>query len=314
MAERLLNQDCCSQIGGYWTNGVITIIDGTNTYTINDTKGITLAQSFGETNYCSSCPLQLKVFNGQVTINPTGNLTEVCCEDYGFNYGVNDGKCYTCPSYNPANIINDNTNIVIYAPPPNGYGNDLASFYNTNVNYYVTSAGYMTYTTTTSGPYYQVPELAIILDGQNKDLSETCCQKINQETGLGFYYSLGDDFALYSDPNTPGFLPNLQTNSTVRRCYQCPGIFGWFNSYDSNKPDLDDWGYTIVPTQDQLSTGLQPEYEILYEGQSIKNHDCCVQINYYATSLPITVLNNVTVSYFNQNGQSVEKNGKCYIY
>jgi hypothetical protein len=310
MAERLLNQDCCSQIGGYWTNGVITIIDGTNTYTINDTKGITLAQSFGETNYCSSCPPQLKVFNGEVTNNPTGLLTEICCEDYGFNYGVNDGKCYTCPSYNPANIINDNTNVVIYVPPVTGFGNNSESFYNTD--YYVNSNGYMTYTTTSSGPYYQVPELAIILDGQNKDLSETCCQKINQETGLGFYYSLGDDYSLYSDPNGPGYLPNLQPTSTVRRCYQCPGIYGYVNGLDPTKPDLEDWGYTIVSTTDTLTNGFQPDYEILYNNQSITNHDCCVQFNYYIYSLTVSTTFG-DVYYYNQNGLPIEKNGKCYI-
>jgi len=182
MPERLLNQECCSQIGGIWTNGIITIIDGNNTYTINDTKGQNLAQSLGQQYYCSSCSNSLKIFNGQVTINPNGMLSEICCEDYGYNYSTTDGKCYTCPLLNQITI---------------GYDSEIPP---TNIYPY--------------GEVYSVEYLQI--NGEN--LSSACCQKYFQTEKEGYYLPYSANFG-YVNPPDPNI---TDTNGNGFRCYKCP--------------------------------------------------------------------------------------------
>jgi hypothetical protein len=302
MAERLLNEDCCSQVGGHWTNGTITVIDGNNSYTFTDSIGLSFAQSLGQNNYCSNCATTLKKFNSEIVIEPgAGLLNQECCEHYGFSYDITNYRCYACPNYTPATPNTDNINEVVVIPGENAYATLVSSYY---------------------PPNNPVPYLALLLNN-SKDLSQACCNKINESTGLGYFYSLSDYDISYTDPTNPGYISTLQPGTKVERCYQCPPFLGYAGSYDSTKPELVDWGYTIVPVVPPdgyvQQTGFQPNYEIKYNNESIKNRDCCVQLNYYKDTIianlpiPNSTIISVLYSLNPSNLTTMEKNGRCWI-
>lgn len=168
MAVTLLNQNCCTQVNGYWTNGQITVQDGTN---FTDTVGLGFAQSYGANTYCSQCPTSLKYNNGEITTSSSVLLTQKCCQNYNFNYDNTNSKCYTCPS---------STQVTIGYEP----GFDPLNIY-------------------PYGNVYLIEYLQI--GGQN--LSSACCQKYNQTENEGYYLPYSTTFGYVNppDPSMPGY-------------------------------------------------------------------------------------------------------------
>ncbi len=173
MAVTLLNQNCCTQVTGYWTNGQITVQDGTN---FTDTVGLGFAQSYGANTYCSQCPTSLKYDNGEITTSSSVLLTQKCCQNYNFNYDNTNGKCYTCPSPSQVTIGYEQNFI-------NSGGEPL------NISPY--------------GDVYQIEYLQ--KNGQN--LSSACCQKYYQTENEGYYlpYSATYGYVNPIDPTYPGY-------------------------------------------------------------------------------------------------------------
>jgi len=155
----LLNQECCSQVGGYWTNGTITVVGGQN---FQDNVGLSFVNSLnlGLQSYCSNCPTNLQYSGDEVITYPGGmTLTENCCRDYGLTYNTNNAKCYkSCQTTDLQEVYDP-----VYQPP------------------------------ILIGPSYNPVEYVIYLkDSNGQDLSTTCCSNLYQITGEG--YVIPDNF------------------------------------------------------------------------------------------------------------------------
>jgi hypothetical protein len=166
----LLNQECCSQVGGYWTNGTITVVGGQN---FQDNVGLSFVNSLnlGLQSYCSNCPTNLQYSGDEVITHPGGmTLTENCCRDYGLTYDTSNSKCYkSCQTTDLQEVYDPN-----YQPP------------------------------TPIGPSYDPVEYVIYLkDSNGQDLSTTCCSNLYQTTGEG--YVIPDNFY---DITSTNFVPN----------------------------------------------------------------------------------------------------------
>jgi len=97
----LLSEDCCTEVNGYWANGYVDVYDNTGTflYQVQDIVGSSVAIGFGTKLYCSSCPQQISLNSNFVFDRQTNSdLTEDCCDSYGFTYLAGSARCTNCPT------------------------------------------------------------------------------------------------------------------------------------------------------------------------------------------------------------------------
>ena len=102
-----VSQECCVLENQYWNliNGqpIITLNINGNITTFIDTYAKEVVEKFGITNgYCSYCPNNLIGVeeSGVIVIkdNIQNNLSQRCCDGYGFSWDVNTSKCTKCPT------------------------------------------------------------------------------------------------------------------------------------------------------------------------------------------------------------------------
>jgi len=96
-AGDLLPEGCCSI--GTWTDGTVTVTEGSETVTIIDSVGLGFANQLSSNNYCSACPTSINISPTNLIITDSNRvgLTQNCCVDYGYNYDTVNNICYTCP-------------------------------------------------------------------------------------------------------------------------------------------------------------------------------------------------------------------------
>lgn len=100
-----VSQECCVLENQYWNliNGqpIITLNINGNITTFIDTYAKKVVEKFGITNgYCSYCSNNLIGVeeSGVIVIkdNIQNNLSQRCCEGYGFSWDVNNNRCTKC--------------------------------------------------------------------------------------------------------------------------------------------------------------------------------------------------------------------------
>lgn len=88
---QMTTQDCCNNYG-YWSDGTV-LVDG-NTI-IPDTIGLSFANSLGVKEFCSACPQNISIlYNTVVDSSTNTTLNRKCCIDYGYNWDVDNNRCY----------------------------------------------------------------------------------------------------------------------------------------------------------------------------------------------------------------------------
>lgn len=213
----LISQTCCPTLGYEWTNGSLTVIDSVTNQvrtdiTIQDTVGLSFANSLGTNNFCTACPTQITIVNdctggGCVSVVKKYNsssaptqLTQQCCTDYGFSWDSTNSRCLYCPS------------VVNYGTPLNDYlitdlgGNDLSqqcceaiggwygNAFNEGDKCY-TCAGVMIFDSNGNGvanPDYQITGSVYPLEVKYKgnSLTQQCCTQYNAQFGLAVWDSI----------------------------------------------------------------------------------------------------------------------------
>jgi hypothetical protein len=185
----LINQECCSQKNGYWTNGTITVVGGTN---FQDTVGISFVNSLGlgPQPYCSNCPVNLQYIGEEVLTYPGNeNLSQKCCIDYNLTYNSSNSKCYKAcqitglqevfdPNYSevPIGSSYDPEPYVIYLKDSNGQ--DLSTTCCSNL-YGLTGEGYVT-----PNNFYDITSTGFVAEGYK-------CHKCPPAAGELDYLSVG---------------------------------------------------------------------------------------------------------------------------
>ena len=218
----LISYDCCSTVGGTWTDGTITISSSMGT--IQDNLGLSYANGLGLNSYCTSCPTNIMFVDDCVTtpnlcvsIVKDGltntDLTQQCCTDYGYTWNSNTNKCYVCPT-----VVNNGGSYPYTITTLNGgilpqnccesqggwYGlpqlsNSVGEIYNPKTNacyqcpplYYYTSESS---TAATQNINYSIIFLntqqglggEVVYNGQS--LSQQCCDNYNITVG-GVYWN-----------------------------------------------------------------------------------------------------------------------------